>query len=334
MDHVLEELAAAQGGAFSRRQALAAGCTPEQLRRFLRNGWVSPYRGVYVRRTLLATADPQRRHVVLAAARVLTSTLNPVANRRTGALVHGLPLLGRPPKVPQLVRSPRHPRDRSETGTLQVAPLPIGDTTTVDGVPVTSLARTACDVARTRPFREGVVVADAVLRRGVSQQALFDVVSRCSTWPGGAAALEVARFADGRADGPLESISRVTYAEQGLPAPETQVEVWSPAGDFLGLVDFLWREQRVVGEADGLGKYDEPLALRKEKRREESLRLCGLEVVRHVWDEVWTAPARAVLAQRVRNAFARAARQQLEPGVTFRAPTLAELLTPPWDRPY
>lgn len=144
----------------------------------------------------------------------------------------------------------------------------------------------------------------------------------------------MAAFADGRADGPLESITRVAYDEQGLPAPETQIEVRAPDGTFLGIVDFLWREQRVVGEADGLGKYDRPLALQKEKMREEGLRACGLEVVRNVWDDVWTPAGRVALALRVRQAFAFAADKPAVPGVRFRAPSLQELLRPEWDRPY
>lgn len=124
----------------------------------------------------------------------------------------------------------------------------------------------------------------------------------------------------------------MAYATGGLPLPETQVEVRAPDGTFLGLVDFLWRDQRVVGEADGLGKYDAPLALRKEKLREEGLRACGLEVVRSVWDDVWTAPASARTIARVRQAFAFAGPRPLVPGVSFRTPSLAELLSPPWLR--
>ena len=126
----------------------------------------------------------------------------------------------------------------------------------------------------------------------------------------------------------------MAYADQGLPAPETQVEVWSPEGVFLGLVDFLWRAQRVVGEADGLGKYDHPLALKKEKLREEGLRACGLEVVRNVWDDVWTVPAQARLAKRARQAFTFAAERPAVEGVVFRTPPLKDLLLPPWDRSY
>jgi len=332
MEASLAQLAAAQGGAFTRAQAVAAGLTDRQVRTLLGSAWTDPYRGVYVSRAVLAAAGPEQRHVLLTAARVLTTTLDAVGSHRTAALVHQLPVLGRPPAAPQLTRAPRHPRDRSETPRLKVAPLPPADRAVPGGIPVTSLARTACDVARTTSFREAVVLADAVLRRGVTD--LTAVAERVASWPGGQRSLPVAAFADGRADGPLESITRVAYATGGLPPPETQVEVRASDGTFLGLVDFLWRDQRVVGEADGLGKYDGLLALPKEKLREEGLRACGLEVVRSVWDDVWTAPAQARTIARVRQAFAFAADRPLVPGVTFRTPSLAELLSPPWLRSY
>lgn len=334
MDPELAALAASQGGPFTRRQAEDAGYRAWEIRALRSREWVDLHRGVYVERALLEAADATARHVLHAAARVLASSLEPAVSHRSGALVHDVPLLGRPPAVPQLTRAPRHPRDRSESATTHVAPLPPQDVTEVDGIRVTGLARTACDVARTRAFREGVVVADAVLRRLVPREDLLATARRCRSWPGGVRGVQVAEFADGRADGPLESITRLAYAAQGLPAPETQVEVRSPAGVFLGQVDFLWRQQRVVGEADGLEKYDAPWAGRKEKLREEGLRACGLEVVRNVWDDVWTAPAQARLAGRVRAAFALAAQKPAVAGVRFRTPTLPDLLRPPWERPY
>lgn len=333
MNQELRQLAATQGGAVTRAQAVAAGYTAGQIRQLLKGEWLAPYRGVYVERSAMPK-DPTARHVVLTAARLLSSRLGTIASHRTGALVHRLALLGGPPPVPQLTRAPQYPRDRSSCATVRVAPLPSYDITSVGGISVTSLARTACDVARTTAFRDGVVVADAVLRRGVEQDALARCAARARGWPGGTGALRVAAFADGRADGLLESITRVAYDQQGLPAPETQIEVRAPDGTFLGIVDFLWREQRVVGEADGLGKYDQPLALQKEKMREEGLRACGLEVVRNVWDDVWTSRARGALALRVRQAFAFTADRPAVPGVRFRTPSLQELLRPEWDRPY
>src|SRR5439155_5833445 len=97
----------------------------------------------------------------------------------------------------------------------------------------------------------------------------------------------VVGFADPRAETPLESISRVAFHQLGLPAPEPQVEIWHH-GYFVARVDFLWRKQCLVGEADGKVKYANVEDLYAEKRREESLRDLGLEVVR--WD--WAAAYR------------------------------------------
>ena len=329
MNDELAALAAAQGGAFTRAQAEQCGYSEGAIRGMRKREWLQLYRGVYAERTLVAAMKEgsSERHVLQAAGRMLASDLGLVASHRTGALAHGLPLLGQPPTAPQVTQSPRCTGDTSRSPGLYVATLAEADRAiATGGVPVTSLPRTACDIARRNPFRDGVVVADAVLGRLVPAEDLLAVAQRCADWPGGRRALQVVRFADGRADGPLESITRVAYAEEGLPAPETQVEIWSPEGQFLGLVDFLFRAQRVIGEADGMGKYDADGALRAEKRREMGLRRCGFEVVRNVWDEVWSAPGRRDLGHRMRQAFALAARAPAVPGVNFRTPSLEELV--------
>ena len=190
---------------------------------------------------------------------------------------------------------------------------------------MTSLARTAVDVARRADFRGGVVTAVAALRTGLEREQLIAVAGACRGWPGGTRAVRAAAFADGRAETPLESITRVAYDLEGLPPPETQVEVRAPDGRLVGLVDFLWRAHRTVGEADGMLKYDDSGALRREKLREQDIRGCGLEVVRNTWDEAWTSAGRRQLARRVRQTFEFADVRPLLPGVRFRTPTLAEL---------
>jgi hypothetical protein len=75
-----------------------------------------------------------------------------------------------------------------------------------------------------------------------------------------------------------------------------------------GEVDFLWDEYNVIGEADGLAKYQPDGRrstrdkIKAEKRREERLFDAGYEVVRWGWEEA-TDPPR--LARRLRAAFAR-----------------------------
>ncbi|MCW2713222.1 MAG: Transcriptional regulator, AbiEi antitoxin, Type system [Frankiales bacterium] len=321
----LRSLADRQGGVVTRKQALDSGLSPAAVRTLLRSGrWTALAGGVYAPAASL-DPGPGARHVLEAAARVLTSGLGVVASHRTAALVHGLPLLGRPPVVPQLTRAPRFRGDSSADRYLYVAGLAEADTTERGGIPVTSLARTAVDVARRADFRSGVVTADGALRAGLHREELGAVAHACRGWPGGARAVRAAAFADERAETPLESITRVAYHWEGLPPPETQVEVRDPRGRLVALVDFLWRAQRTVGEADGLMKYDGYGVLRREKLREEDVRRWGLEVVRNVWDDVWAAPGRRELARRVRQAFELSAVRPPVPGVHFRTPSLAEL---------
>lgn len=327
VDDDLATLAAAQGGAFTRAQALAAGFSPAQIRTRLRRDWTAMERGVYVTAEQLAAVRGNRvaRHLLQASARLLTSALGVAASHRTGALVHEFALLGRPPQRPQLTRAPRFPGDSSATPSLYVASLAPEDVATRNGLAVTAPARTVCDVARTTVLRSGVVTADSALRAGLDEAALAAAVRACADWPGGRRAAQVAAFADGRADTALESITRFAYDVEGLPPPETQVEIRDPYGRIVGIVDFLWRAQRTVGEADGMLKYDQPQALRFEKLREEHLRACGLEVVRNTWDDAWYPASRRELARRVRQAFGFAAQRPIVEGVGLRTPSLAEL---------
>lgn len=325
MNEALATTATSQGGVFTRRQALDAGLTPRQVRILIARECLVLRRGVYAERGLAESLSPEARHVLDATAFVVGSRLGPVMSHRTGVLAHGLPLLGQPPEVPQVTRTPRSCEDTSRTPGLHVATLLDTERTSIGGVPATTLTRTAVDVARTEPVRDGLVVADAVLRRQVLREELLAAARAHRGWPGGPRAVRVTTFADGRAETPLETLTRLAYRQERLPAPESQVEVWRD-GRLIGLVDFLFRDQRTVGEADGMGKYDAPGALREEKLREEALRRCGLEVVRNIWDDVWQAPGRADLAQRMRDAFEYAKDRPLAPGVTFRVPSLAELV--------
>lgn len=150
------------------------------------------------------------------------------------------------------------------------------------------------------------MVADSALHRELADRfRLRAVLADCHPWPGINRAEAVVAFADPNAESPLESVSRVVLAEQGLPPPETQVEIADEAGPFAR-VDFLWRAFRTIGEADGLEKYSDPGVLRAEKLRQERLEAAGYQVVRFTWHDVTAEPSRT--AHRVHAAFARALR--------------------------
>jgi hypothetical protein len=92
--------------------------------------------------------------------------------------------------------------------------------------------------------------------------------------------------------------------EAGLPRPRLQV-AFADRRERTAKVDML--SDRVVGEADGAGKYDEPGALFAEKQREDWLRdLHKLEFVRWVPAEMRSRRGRAEVVARFARAAARA----------------------------
>ena len=74
-------------------------------------------------------------------------------------------------------------------------------------------------------------------------------------------------------------------------------------------VDFYWEEFGVVGEADGLLKYDDDeTAGRREKIRELDIEDVDLDVVRWTWDQVWRTPD--LVVAKVRRALERGRRRR------------------------
>lgn len=239
-----------------------------------------------VRRGLYALAEVDLTHQVMAAIARLGGVA--VASHETAAALWRIPLLGRPDAQIHVTRPRRGQGTVRDYPDLVVhhAALPETHRAHQRSVPVTNPARTVADLARSSPFRVGVVAADAALRtRLCERQELAEVVRDCAGWPGIRAVRSVIEFADPASASPLESISRVAFAEFGLPAPQTQ----APIGPF-DIADFLWPAYRVVGEADGLGKYTDVRVLRAEKLRQERFAQEGYEVVRWTWAEVYRRP--------------------------------------------
>jgi very-short-patch-repair endonuclease len=115
-------------------------------------------------------------------------------------------------------------------------------------------------------------------------------------------------LADDQSQSALESMSRWLFHARKLPMPEIQVLIGDDTDPFA-LADFYWREAGVIGEADGLLKYDgSPDALRKEKLRQERLERLGFIVVRWTFDDLMNRPNEVVA--RVRDAIQRGLRKR------------------------
>ena len=304
----------AQGGVFSAAQARTYGCSLQQLRLLRTRAprpLVSVRRGVYAWREAYESAKQPERHLVDVAAAALALSSPAVLTHESAAVVHRLPLLDPDLDLVHVTRAdPLRPH--VEAGIHHhVAELPPDQLSGwFHGLGVASPARTAVDIARdTNRLEVAVAAFDSALRMGVPRDELRGVFAGCRSWPGARLVAQAIDLADGRADNPGESFSRVVLIRLDLPPDELQVEVHDDEG-LIGFADFGWRG--VLGEFDGRGKYglydEEPdprMAARRvvlEKIREDRLRV-DHEVVR--WGPA-DLHRPVVLGGRVRAAMARA----------------------------
>jgi hypothetical protein len=217
--------------------------------------------------------------------------------------MHAIPLLKRPrPGAITLTRPPGSRSIRRSPGgiTFHAATLPPGHVTKRFKVPVTTVARTVADIARTSSFMEGVVVTDSALHSQQTTKAeLAAVLSACGQWTGLGQARRVAEFSDARSESVLESCSRVVFDAHGLPAPDLQVELG--AERFAGRADFYWREYLTVAEADGESKYRTRADAIYQLERDRLLRAAGFRVVHFTWQELFHEPL--VVIARIKAAF-------------------------------
>jgi len=222
-----------------------------------------------------------RRAEHLQRVRQLAESLpaDAVISHESGAVAHGFPVYTLPAALK--VTRTRGRGVRTSDVHVHIAQLRPQDVTILDGVPVTSGARTAVDVARRVSFREGLVITDGAMRQQVSRNELSPVLRHQWTWPGVRHAAIAVRHTDAKAESALESVVRGRFVELHLPLPELQVNVYDGVG-FIGRVDFDLSSYNTVGEADGRVKYLED-ELWREKLRQERLEDTGREVIRWTW---------------------------------------------------
>jgi Protein of unknown function (DUF559) len=220
-----------------------------------------------------------------------------VGSHQSAAQVHGIDLLGNKPSADlTLTRQPgaRPGRPAPSDIVFHAARLPDEHVVTYLGVPVTTVARTVVDLARTVSFMAGVASADSALYREKTTKAeLEEVLAACAKWPGSARARRVVKFADARAESVLESCARVVFAEHGLPPPELQADLGGER--YVGRVDFYWPQYRTVAEADGAVKYNTRQRAVDQLERDQLLRAAGFRVVHFTWQQLFREGRRVVM---------------------------------------
>ncbi|SDG07491.1 endonuclease domain-containing protein [Klenkia brasiliensis] len=147
------------------------------------------------------------------------------------------------------------------------------------GAPVTSRVRTAVDLARRPgPPDERVVLVDRLVAgRLVGLPDLRSAVHSLPRCRGSAGARLAVDLADGLAESPQETRTRLHLRRGGVPAPVAQFCVLQD-GRFVARVDFAWPDRKVALEYDGLW-HAEPGRFAKDRARLNALQAAGWRVV-------------------------------------------------------
>jgi hypothetical protein len=255
-----------------------------------RGVFVRVIRSVYVRAEYWAALDYEGRHRArMRAAWLLDPTL--VFSHLSAALLWSLPVVGGDLSVPHALGD-HSGGSRSRTGLRRHAVGAAREHTVIDGLPVTRLAATCAHVAAGYEPETSVPTLDHALKLGVSRDDVVTLLERTPLSGGRARGVWSTGFADALSGSPGESASRVAFHRLRLPIPELQVRIDDAEG-LAGIVDFFWRDYRLVGEFDGLGKYlrevftdgrDAGEVVVAEKHREDRIRATDLKVARWGWD--------------------------------------------------
>ena len=300
------EVAQRQHGIVSRAQLAALGCTTDAVRHAVRTErlrWLSP-RVLCV----VGSADTARQR---AMAAVLDTSDGCVALWSALAL-WGLPLWR---LEPVHVLTPRPPHRGSPHLGIVHSTLRRLDTDVVevDGIPVTTPARTLLDLSlRVRPAKLEDICDDLLRRRLMTPAALREVAARLpenSRTPGYRV---LRRLSEARPDGYVPTGSGLErrferIVEEAGEAPFTrQVDIGDDEG-WIGRVDFADRRLKVVVEIQSRTFHTTISDRRRDAERISRLRAAGWIVLEITEDELLEHPDRVVARVRAARRAARLA---------------------------
>lgn len=240
------------------------------------------HRGVY------AVGHRQLRREGFWLAAVLSAGPGAVLSHRDAAALHGL-WLGNHRRIDVTARRGR----TSHAGvSVHVAKLNTADITTIDGVPVTTVARTLVDLAEVVSRDQlAKAMGEADLRRVADVRAIEDLLRRTRGRNGPGHANLTAVLAEHRQRGTqltrseLEDRFLALLCAHRLPRPETNVHVEGIE------VDALWRPERLIVELDGWAFHRGRRAFERDRDRSNRLVAAGYTVLRFTHDAVVRRPA-------------------------------------------
>jgi very-short-patch-repair endonuclease len=291
-DRVIAELAEKQHGVVSRRQLIDAVVGRLMIQRRLESRRLLPlYRGIY------AVGHRRLRREGHWLAAVLAVGPGAVLSHREAAALHEL----RPAARTSVDVTVAGQRTVPGLQIHRVRRLGIDDVTRIDGIPVTTVARTLVDLA--------TVVPPHALHKAIEEA---ERSNRLDVWAI-EAAMARTRGRNGRGHATVRAalaelvattttITRSALEERflslldvhGLPRPQTNQLI-----DGIE-VDAVWRRWRLVAELDGWAFHSTRAAFQRDRDRSNDLTAEGWTVLRFTYADVVERPA--VTARRIAQA--------------------------------
>jgi very-short-patch-repair endonuclease len=279
-DTRLAELAERQHGVVCRRQLSALGFSSQAIKTL-----VSRKRLHRLHRSVYAVGHTRLKAQGRWMAAVLACGPGAVLSHRDAAALHDLRPVGSG-KIDVTAPS-RHRLPGIRAHYFRI--LHAQDTTTVDGIPVTSLARTYLDLAEIISHARLIDMLEDGERQSKLDVSAIDATIARNPGRHGIEPLQAAMAeltdAPPMLQSRLERAFRHIARAHDLPMPQ-----FNGYAEGL-LVDMVWREHRLVVEVDGRKWHIGKRAFAEDRRRDRTLVRAGWRVVRFTEDQVEQDPA-------------------------------------------
>jgi very-short-patch-repair endonuclease len=281
VERLVEALAARQYGVVTRRQLREAGLSEHAIDNLVKRGHLRAiHRGVYRVGPLVAVRAREM-------AAVLASGADACVSHQSAAVLWELLSPGSAPAAIAVIVRGRHRPVRPGIASHREPTLRADEVTHLEGIPITTAARTVLDLAGLTSSRQlERALARCKRKHPTAWDALPELLRRHPRHVGSR------RLRAILGSGTTPALTR-SEAEERLLAlirrgrlrePETNVRIHGFE------VDFLWRAERLVVEVDGFAFHSSRRSFEGDRLRDGDLVGHGLRVARVTWHHLTNEP--------------------------------------------
>jgi very-short-patch-repair endonuclease len=278
-------IAARQRGCVTRTQLLEIGIGTEAIKHRLRTGeLIAMFRGVY----RFGPIPPDGADEMAA---ILACQPRSCASHASAAYLHQLPPYPAQPRPVHITVSERHIRQREGIAIHHTTTLRRSEVEVLDGIPVTTPARTICDLAPTLLTSDlEHLIAEAYAKGKTTRHKLVRAARRRPSRPGIPSLLRLleAQDAPARTRSRPERRLLALIRKAQLPLPQVN----APLRGYE--VDFLWPHHKLVIEVDALSTHSDPRTFERDRKRDADLTLRGYTVLRVTRRQITEEPEAVV----------------------------------------